>query len=193
MLKKVILISGKARMGKDTFAYMASGFFNVLGIKSEVMHFSDKLKEVAKNMGWDGNKDLRGRTLLQKLGTEVGREYDVDLWVKFVAKRIDESDSTFIFLPDWRYPNEYTSLIDILTASKNNTYDFLTIRISPQSGYGFTNDLNEEQKNHISETSLDCFDFDFVIYRNGDGKEGLKSVLEGIDRIQIWNNLGGKK
>ncbi len=186
MQKQIVLISGKARMGKDTFAYMASGYFNVRGIQSEVMHFSDKLKQVARNMGWDGKKDLRGRTLLQKLGTEVGREYDVDLWVKFIASKIEETHSTLIFLPDWRYPNEYSSLVDILESSKDHTYKFLTIRIRPSAEYQFQNDLTEEQKNHISETSLDGFDFDLSIFRNGDGKEGLVSVLDGIEKIQNY-------
>lgn len=46
------------------------------------------------------------RQLLQWLGTDVIREYDVDWHVKNLSKKINESTYTTIFVDDVRFPNE---------------------------------------------------------------------------------------
>jgi hypothetical protein len=68
--------------------------------------FADALKAIAKSIGWDGNKDLRGRRLLQDIGM-AGRAYDPDLWVKVVSERLpDTAGNAPILWTDVRFGNE---------------------------------------------------------------------------------------
>ena len=83
---KVITVSGKARNGKDTFAEMILNEFECQGKKVKVLHYADMLKYVAeKYFDWDGQKNEEGRTLLQKLGTDIARNKDNDYWVRMLA------------------------------------------------------------------------------------------------------------
>jgi hypothetical protein len=65
--------------------------------------FATHVKASAKDMGWDGKKDERGRQFLRAIGA-AGREYDEDLWIKIETRNYHE-DIPVIF-DDVRYPNE---------------------------------------------------------------------------------------
>ena len=81
-MKVLILISGKAGTGKDTIGeYLVRKF----GFKRYA--FADRLKEVATELGWNGEKDFAGRKFLQELGSVV-RNYDPDTWVNIVLNGI---------------------------------------------------------------------------------------------------------
>ena len=78
--------------------------------KSDVRYarraFADTIKEVAKSLGWNGQKDLKGRRLLQDIGM-AGRGYDPDLWVKVVAEKLPTNPATFPTIwTDVRFGNE---------------------------------------------------------------------------------------
>ena len=68
-------IHGPAGSGKTT---MAKGLIGALLNHDDATHtilpFAKPVKDVARNMGWNGEKDEKGRRLLQLLGTECGRE-----------------------------------------------------------------------------------------------------------------------
>ena len=68
-MKIVIGISGKAQHGKDTLAKILQQKYG-----GEITHFADLLKEQLKLIGWDGEKDEGGRTLLQKFSAPI-KEY----------------------------------------------------------------------------------------------------------------------
>ena len=58
-----MICSPTAEVGKD----LATKFFeeNYSGIR---IAFADKVKEIAKLMGWNGEKDEKGRKLLTNIG-----------------------------------------------------------------------------------------------------------------------------
>lgn len=160
---KIFLLSGKARSGKDTLAHMFAGFLETTKYNPHILRYAGKLKEVATCMGWDGKKDSRGRTLLQKLGTEVGREYDQEIWVRHVFNDImsisqTETDSVFI-IPDFRFPNEKTDLKKMLQNAKVVSTIY-TIRIERDI---VGEELKEDQVRHPSETALDNELFNLVV------------------------------
>ena len=66
---------GFAGSGKDTAA-------QALTKRNWVrVAFADRLKELAINFGWDGQKDERGRALLQDLGM-AARRYNPNFWIE---------------------------------------------------------------------------------------------------------------
>ena len=61
----IFLISGKAESGKSTLAkYLTTEIANA-NYASYCIPFAGAVKKIAKEMGWDGNKDEKGRNLLQ--------------------------------------------------------------------------------------------------------------------------------
>ena len=72
---RVILISGSARFGKDSAAFIMKELLEKQKKKVLIIHYADNLKLFAKNyFGWSGQKDQKGRELLQWLGTDVVRK-----------------------------------------------------------------------------------------------------------------------
>ena len=84
---KVVPISGKAGHGKDTLAQFLRTHLEIYGKRVLVCHYGDLLKYIcAMFFGWDGQKDEKGRTMLQHVGTEVIRKQKPDFWVGFIAE-----------------------------------------------------------------------------------------------------------
>jgi len=104
MQPTVLLISGRAGSGKTTFANMLC---EQLGQKATIQPIAQRIKQIARMMGWDGRKDRRGRALLIALG-QIGREYDPDVWIKQTVEVIDNDKTHNVFIiDDWRFRNEY--------------------------------------------------------------------------------------
>ena len=100
--------SGDIGAGKDTVAKL------MLPWGFRVMSFAEPMKHIALQMGWDGKKDDRGRKLLQLLGTEVGRVYDLNTWINKMAERIEseyEAGMRRFVIPDCRFENEMTWVV----------------------------------------------------------------------------------
>lgn len=145
---KVICISGKAQHGKDTTAGFLQSALEADGYSVLVTHYGDLVKCVCKSFfGWDGNKDERGRMLLQRVGTDIIRNRRPDYWVKFVADMLNffPNKWDWVLIPDCRFPNE----IDHLELAG---LDVTHIRVVRQN---FTSPLTAEQQRHPSETALD--------------------------------------
>lgn len=141
----VILISGKAGAGKSTVTELMSKFLKANNKQVSLEAFAQPIKELAvRYFGWDGQKDEKGRKLLQDIG-DAGRNYDEDCWVKsfynFQTVKEYELGSRFVIVQDWRYPNELKFLM------KSNV-PVITIRVE-----GRAYDLGEIGK-HTSENSL---------------------------------------
>ncbi len=114
----VVLISGKAGVGKTTFAGLLSRVVHENeDHKSVVMTHSIAwgVKQAATNMGWNGEKDVAGRRLLQGIG-KIGREFNIDVWVEIANKGITDTHYHFgsfedkglryVWIDDWRFRNE---------------------------------------------------------------------------------------
>lgn len=68
---KIVCISGKAQHGKDTTAKLLEEILEAQGNRVLIAHYGDLVKYVCKTFfGWDGKKDEKGRTLLQRVGTD---------------------------------------------------------------------------------------------------------------------------
>jgi hypothetical protein len=97
---QAFLISGRAGVGKSTVAKMLEG---------DIFPLAHWVKKTALYMGWDGQKDAKGRKLLQHIGN-IGREYDKNLWIGLCYGRDIEDSPAYPFQiiihDDWRFPNE---------------------------------------------------------------------------------------
>lgn len=162
---KVILISGKAQHGKDTFSY----FMKEELIKNHhsccIIHFGDAVKFIAqKYFDWNGNKDEEGRTLLQTIGTEIVRAKDEHFWTDFVGRLARTLNYDYILIPDWRFEEEHSRLAEYYK-------DIVTVRVNRYKEFNSFEDcipyvnpiMTEEQLKHRSETELDNYPCEYVI------------------------------
>lgn len=169
---KIILISGKAQHGKDTFASMLKQDLEAEGQRVLISHFGDLLKYIYKTFyGWDGDKsNPEGRAGLQRLGTDVIRKHIPNYWCDFVKFWADHVCDLydFMIIPDVRFENEIRVFSD---------YDCTKIKIQR---VGDLSDTAIANMNHASETSLDNYtDWDYTIVNHtGEiGKLRNKSYL----------------
>ncbi|MDR3610817.1 MAG: hypothetical protein P4L27_09660 [Ignavibacteriaceae bacterium] len=98
---KIIAFTGLAQSGKTTAANYIHG--------AKILSFADPVKQIALScFNWDGVKDEKGRRLLQVIGTECGRAYDYDIWVKKMRELINKIAPLYdiIAIDDCRFDNE---------------------------------------------------------------------------------------
>ena len=147
------MFSGKAGVGKTYSANLAKIICDDIGLKTYRVSFAKGVKATANFMGWNGNKDNRGRVLLQKIGF-IGREYDKDMWVRSAMEEVESSVGypyDVIFIDDWRFRNEF----DYINLNEP-LYKPIAIRIEAPTRESLKETL---ERNDISEVELDTFDF----------------------------------
>jgi len=170
-----ICISGQAQHGKDTFGGYLSEYINSYDVSSKVIHYADLLKYICKTFfNWDGEKDLRGRSLLQHIGTDVVRQANPNYWVDFIVDMAElfPEKWEFFVIPDTRFPNEIERI-------RERGHIVLHVRVVRQ---GFDNALSLEQKLHMSENALNDVDPDIWIF-NKDINELKKNARELARKI----------
>lgn len=183
-MKGTIILSGKSGSGKDMTAQFMKEELAKHGKKALVIHYADAVKWFCREfLDWDGKKDEVGRTLLQMVGTDIVRKVHPNFWTGIVVGLIQAFEPTNNFdvaiVPDARFPNE----VDISLSSLKNC---VSVRIERKNSDGtdwINPVLTEDQRNHPSETSLDCFAFDYVIHND----EGLDTLRESA--ISILQDL----
>jgi len=181
MRKVIIGVTGKAGSGKDTVAdYLVDKFeFTKLamadplkdGIKhmflldDETVYDRVKREEPLKDF-----PDWSTRKLMQYIGTELLREqFDYDIWIKLMMKRIRMSDNNRFVISDIRFPNE-------LELIRKSGFDYLIFRVERED-----KDVGETVgiANHASE-SYDL-PYDHLIDNNGT----LEQLYERVEHIII--------
>lgn len=100
---KIVGITGYAGSGKDTAAagLIADGWTRIA--------FADRLKKLATDIGWNGEKDEAGRKLLQALGHQARVHLGWNVWVEAAAQDIFEAfkgGAPGVVVTDVRYWNE---------------------------------------------------------------------------------------
>ena len=177
---KIVCISGKAQHGKDTTAKLLEEALKAQGNRVLIAHYGDLVKYVCKTFfGWDGKKDEKGRTLLQRVGTDKIRAVSPDYWVDFIVSILDIfcDEWDYVLIPDTRFPNEYEIY---------ETYgmDAILLRVVRPN---FVSPLTEEQQKHASETALDDYQYDATIVNSG----SLEDLKEAVNNF-VNNALKGE-
>ena len=179
-MKGTIILSGKSGSGKDMTAQFMKEELAKHGQKALVIHYADAVKWFCRDfLDWDGKKDEVGRTLLQMVGTDIVRAKHPNFWVGIVVGLIQAfepyKDFDVAIIPDARFENE-------VNISLENLKNSVSVRIERKNADGtewINPTLTEDQRNHPSETSLDCFAFDYVIHND----EGLDTLRESAITI----------
>ncbi len=167
---QIIGVSGKARHGKDTVARLIAEELN--GLQQVVrLGFADSLKEECRDrFGWNGEKDVAGRALLQRIGVER-RSEDPLYWVRRAFSRMIDPDTLYV-VSDVRFVNE----ADAIRTEGGRLWR--VDRVDPGTGEWFDNGLSAGLRTHASETDLDGYSFDE--YLVNDTIENLRVRVRGV-------------
>lgn len=173
----LIGISGKKFSGKDTIAHM-------LGLQYERKQFAGKLKQMtaillgvpshrldeqefkATSLGpaWH---DLTPRIILQRIGTEIGRNLHEDIWITAAFADLHPLGN-YVFT-DVRFPNEADAI---------DNKGGILIRVE-RPGI-----ISDDQ--HPSETALDNYsNWDYVIVNDGTIQNLADKVMIMMEKLGI--------
>lgn len=170
---KVICISGHAQEGKDSTAGFLKDALENDGHKVLVTHYGDLVKYICRTFfGWNGEKDVAGRHILQYVGTDMVRTRYPNFWVDFIVDILTVFDDEwdYVLIPDCRFPNE-------LERIREAGFEMFHIRVVRPY---FDSPLTPEQKVHPSETSLDHSKPSFLITNDGDLEDLRRKVIDLI-------------
>lgn len=175
----IILVSGKARSGKDTVARIIRDTLRAHDKCPLIVHLADLVKfSCEKFWAWDGIKDDAGRTLLQEVGTDKVRSCNSYYWINYIRDMLKLTDGRWdtVIIPDCRFANE----IDKGTWCDLST-NTVTIRVErPEESA-----LLAEQKQHVSETELDNYQFDYIINNDVTFDGLIKKVMDVLRESKV--------
>lgn len=159
MNKKIFIINGSGGVGKDTFVELVSELVSTLNFSSV-----DKVKEIAKEIGWDGeSKTEKDRKFLSDLKLLTGNYCDMPY--QSMKQKVEEFNKDNIhqclFL-HIREPEEIQRAV--------NEFNAKTILI--------TRNLVEQITSNMADANVYNYKkYDYII--NNDGTiEALKKVVE---------------
>lgn len=186
----IVLVSGRAGEGKSSFANFCIEYLNDAGYSARVYPFAKGVKDTARFIGWNDEKDPKGRQLLQEIG-KTGRTYHENTWVDMAIDSIlndmeylDNGKDWFAFVDDWRFMNEGIVIADAIAP-------LLKIRvIRPKkfhtlAGSVLYNDLSEVSLPDPKEEP----DFYDVLIHNS---TSLDKLANTANQFVERNLLGGK-
>ena len=141
--KQIVIINGTGGCGKDTFVSFVSKYKRVYNFSS-----IDKVKEIAKLIGWDGGKTDKDRKFLSDL-KKLTTEYK-DMAFNSIKDAINifkYSYDEFMFI-HIREPEEIKRAVDAFKAKS------LLIKRD-----GYDNIMTNE-----SDANVENYDYDYIIY-----------------------------
>ena len=134
--------------------------------------FSQPIKDFARMVGWDGEKNKPGRELLQDIGTVV-RKYDKKFWINKMLS--DLPTDTNIVVDDMRM---------LLEDQELNKHGFKTILVVRDPSH--IDDAPQETTGHITEKEVDLIKPWRIITNNGDF-HALHAQIDAI--VQEYRDL----
>lgn len=170
MNKQIFVINGSGGVGKDTFVELVSVELNDRFKKFHtVVNFSsvDKVKEIAREIGWDGKKSEKDRKFLSDLKSLTSDYCDMPfLSIKNKIEEFKESNEGQILFLHIREPEEIKRVVDKFKAK--------TILIVRDSVMHITS--------NVSDKNVFDYHYDFVIENNGTIEDLRNKVRQFINK-----------
>lgn len=161
-MKKIVVINGTGGCGKDTFVELCSKYISVYNFSS-----IDKVKEIAKIIGWTGTKHDKDRKFLSDL-KKLTTEYN-DMSFESIKEAINifNNNNFELMFIHIREPEEIKRVVEEFKA-----YSLLIKR------------KNQELiKTNYSDASVFNYDYDYII-ENTTLEEYEKKAIKFIKELK---------
>lgn len=112
----IFVINGQGGIGKDQFIIYVKEYLNEHGIQVYNISSVDKVKQAAYILGFDGEKDEKGREFLFKLKTLSTNYYNGPL--RYIQTEIDGLSKNCVVFVHIREPEEIDKFKQVYTDSK---------------------------------------------------------------------------
>ena len=148
MLKKVFVINGIAGSGKSTFVSMVGAIVPTVNYSSV-----SKIKDAAKMLGWNGEKDDKSRKFLSDLKRLSARynDFPFNCMVKKIDDFLGDDIHEFLFL-HIREPEEIDRIVRL--------FKIQTVLVK--------NDNIKQVTSNRSDAEVYEYDYDIIINNSGD-------------------------
>lgn len=163
-MKEVFIINGNGGVGKDTFVSLVSELVPTVNFSSV-----DKVKEIARIIGWDGGKTEKDRKFLSDLKL-LCTDYN-NMPFNSMKDKVEEfmnGDHTFLFL-HIREPQEIEKA-KIAFGAK-------TVLVK--------RDSVEHITSNMADKNVFDYNYDFVVNNNGTLDELRNEAIKFINSIKI--------
>lgn len=170
--KQIFIINGSGGVGKDTFVKFISEELNdTMKRFHTVVNFSsiDRVKEIARYIGWNGEKTEKDRKFLSDLKALTNNYCDMPFKsLKNKVLEFNRSDENILLFLHIREPEEITRAVLRFNAK--------TILITRNSIHKITS--------NPSDKNVFYYDYDYVIENNGtldDLKDKAKKFIKNLE------------
>jgi len=165
MEKVVIIINGRGGVGKDTLCEIAAKYFKVKNISSIT-----PIKEIARNYGWNGQKDSRSRKFLSDLKRAFIEYNDLPTQYLYEQYKIflnDENQFLFVHIREKEEIEKLKNLIHV------NCYTLLVER-----------DLKGVQSwGNVSDDEVEAYKYDLYYNNNKPLPETERDFVDYLKRL----------
>jgi predicted ATP-binding protein involved in virulence len=153
--KKIFIINGSGGVGKTTFVELISECLNdIMKQFHTVINFSsvDKVKKIAKEIGWDGSKTEKDRKFLSDLKVLCSEYCDMPFKsMKTKVKEFQKKDRCYFLFLHIREPEEISRAV--------KEFDAKTILITRNSVKPITSNM--------ADANVFNYEYDYVISNDG--------------------------
>lgn len=147
MNKKIFIINGSGGVGKDTFVELVSEFASIMNFSSV-----DKVKDIAKEIGWNGTKTEKDRKFLSDLKILTAEYCDMPFQsMKHKVEEFKQSDIHQCLFLHIREPQEIQRAV--------NEFNAETILI--------TRDSVQQITSNMADANVYNYNYDYEIRNNG--------------------------
>lgn len=165
----VVIINGKPRAGKDLFVELCKNFTS-----HNVFNFStvDYIKDLAKSMGWDGQKTPKDRKFLSDL-----KDLLTD-WNDIPFKKVKEKVETAIYLMECHYgykPNDYLIFIH---CREPKEIDKLKSEFNAQTLLILRPAVDDNEQSNHADAEVFNYEYDDTVVNDGTILDYRKMVAE---------------
>jgi len=176
-LKKIFIIAGKARQGKDTVCEFIRDYYKDL----KILHLPNNyyMRDYAKRITpWDGEDATKPRELLIELADFARHNIDEHFYIKRTIEDIFVLSNYYdiIIVPDARFPYE-------IEMPKDKFDNVISLYVERPN---YISELSSENKKHATETSLDNYDnYDYKIINDGTLEDLRNKVNDLLEKIEV--------
>lgn len=169
--KQIFIINGSGGVGKDTFVEMVSVELNDIFKRFHtVINFSsiDRVKEIAKEIGWDGKKTEKNRKFLSDL-KYLTKKY-CDMPFESMRNKVNEfmkNENSVVLFLHIREPEEIARAV--------KEFDAKTVLV--------VRDSVEHIISNMSDENVFNYNYDFIIDNSGTKEELNNSVKKFVQEV----------
>lgn len=155
-----------ARCGKDTFAEILNKF-----IPTRKYSSIDKVKDIARECGWNGEKDEVSRKFLSDLKVLTSEYNDMPFnAIKNEVSKFNQDNNKQVLLIDIREPAEIHRA--------KNVFNAKTILIK--------NDRVKQINSNMADANVYNYDYDYVVENNGTLKDFRDNIELFCREVFDW-------